>query len=86
MPTGADSGGALAITRLWSGSEMVAAGMLDWGTADGPDSGLVLHQEWTQSKHRRNPCLPAQSCGVWEVHEAMVIGPNPEQRVQRSVI
>ncbi len=57
MPTGADSGGALAITRLWSGSEMVAAGMLDWGTADGLDSGLVLHQEWTQSKHRRNPAF-----------------------------
>lgn len=44
MPAGADSGGALAITRLWSGSEMVMPGMLDWESADGLDDGLDLYQ------------------------------------------
>ncbi len=28
-----------------------------------------------------DPFPPAQSCSVWEVHRAIVIGPNPEQRV-----
>ncbi len=33
-----------------------------------------------------DPFPSAQSCGVWEVHWVMIVGPDPEQRVQCNVV
>ncbi len=61
-------------------------GGLDCRTADGLEGWLVLDRAWDTLQTPENPFPPDQSCGVWEVHGAMVVGPDPEQRIQHSVI
>ncbi len=60
----------LGVNRAAGGLASAADGGLDWGTAGGLDSGLVLDRGRT----------------LWDVHGAIVICPDPEQRVESCVI
>ncbi len=46
------------------------------GSGSGPDT----------SQTPEDPFSPTQSCGVWEVHGAIVIGPEPEQMIDGRVV
>ncbi len=63
------------------GLDSAADSRLDWGTAD----GLKASWFWIRAGHSQtleDPFPPAQSCGVLKVHGVIVIGPDPEQRVE----
>ncbi len=70
------------------GLESAADGGLDWERLTGCGLvgwWLILDRGWTLSRHRRFPSLQLRTSGVWEVTEVIVIGPDPEQRVECHV-
>ncbi len=67
-------GNRTAGRRAWLGNSQRAWWRADSGS--GPDT----------LQTPEDPFPPVQSCGVWEVHRAIVIAPFPEQRVECGVV
>ncbi len=83
MSSGAGAGGLVSGEdwRAWNGRGRRRACMGNgWQTWWRAGSGLGLDTLQTPE----DPFPPAQSCGVWEVHGVIVVGPDPEQRFHRG--
>ncbi len=56
----------------WAGPAETLVGWFRLGTGNFPDTV--------------DPLSPTQYCGVWEIHRAMVIGPEPKQMEDCRVV